>query len=470
MADGDGKPKTLEAGVGTLDAGVDTMIGAVLGDRYRVRGLLGRGGMASVYRADDELLKRQVAVKLFESDGGDANDLRRETSEIRTLASLNHHGLVTVFDANVSKTDAKDRAYLVMELVDGPTLRQRIRRGPIAPEEVAVMAADLAEALHVVHAAGIVHRDIKPDNVLLAHSTTPDREFRAKLADFGIAFLGDSTRHTTPGTVLGTAAYLSPEQARGDAPSPASDIYQLGLVLLECFTGIKAFPGSIVESVSAKLASDPGIPDDLAPECASLLRAMTARDPDARPSAWAVAEAAVALGRPATNEPAVDVTLLMDAATDVVDGATADAATQTDLMLPSDTKRLTAPLELRPDNATRIADETLVLGVVDYPAYDRPTADELTDVLTTNAPVSTSPESSERVPNTALDASEPRYGGRRHRGPWIALVIALLVVIAFIVIVVMNNTTAQPTPAVTLPPVGGALGDHLNQLLGSVTP
>jgi len=272
----------------------DELTGSVVGDRYEVGDLLGRGGMAAVYRAHDRALGRDVAIKVFAGAGLDQNSLKRETGEIRLLASLNHHALVTLFDAAVDPgaRTGEDRAYFVMELVEGPTLGDRIAAGPIAQTDVALMLVDLADALHVVHEGGVVHRDIKPANILLSPSASPSIEFRAKLSDFGIAYLVDSTRLTTPGTIVGTAAYVSPEQATGVAPGAASDIYSLGLVILESLTRTRAFPGSLVESVTARLAADPVIPGTLGPAWVSLLSRMTARAPADRPSALEVAEAA----------------------------------------------------------------------------------------------------------------------------------------------------------------------------------
>jgi serine/threonine protein kinase len=283
-------------------AGSTAAPGALIAGRYRIESLLGRGGMAAVYRATDESLGRTVALKLFPSESTDASAIGRESSEIRLLASMNHHALVTLFDASVDATGDAERAFLVMELVEGPTLQKRIEQGPIPATEVALMATDLAEALHVVHAQGVVHRDIKPANILLSPALYPGREFRAKLADFGIAYLIDSTRLTTPGTLIGTAAYLSPEQANGSAPGPAADIYSLGLVLLEALTGVRAFPGTMVESLTARLMRSPEIPGALGYEWKSLLTAMTAMDPASRPSALDVVDVARRLGSdPATG-------------------------------------------------------------------------------------------------------------------------------------------------------------------------
>lgn len=282
----------------------------LLGDRYRLEELVGQGGMGRVYRATDELLGRTVAIKVFPAAVNGETDRARRASETRLLASLSHASLVTLYDA-VTLGDGS--GYLVMEYVDGGTLADCIARGPMAPHHVAHIAVDLGEALHAVHAAGVIHRDIKPPNVLLrsAHG----RPFHAMLADFGIAYLVDAARMTTPGMAVGTAAYFSPEQARGAQPSPASDIYALGLVLIEALTGRRAFPQTTpIEAAVARLHQPPEVPATFGYGWRSLLTAMTAVDAAERPSALEVADRAralVAVGAhadlPDTTEAAVPV-------------------------------------------------------------------------------------------------------------------------------------------------------------------
>ncbi len=255
--------------------------GELLDGRYRLEHLIGEGGMGSVWRASDEALGRTVAVKVFWAGATEDSDAVRRESEKRLLASLSHPSLVTLFDAQLSH---EGRSYLVMEYIDGGTLGSLISAGPISPPDAASVAADLGEALHVVHAAGIIHRDVKPANILLRPPLTPNHTFRAVLADFGIAYLIDSARVTTPGTAIGTAAYISPEQVRGHAPSTASDIYSLGLVLLEALSGRRAFPQQTpMESISVRLTTPPDVPGDWGYGWRSLLTSMTAIDPQ-RPS------------------------------------------------------------------------------------------------------------------------------------------------------------------------------------------
>lgn len=272
-----------------MAAGSGIRVGDVIGDRYRIVAVVGHGGMATVYRARDEALGRDVALKVVRAGAEQATGTTIQ-GEIDVLATLNHHSLVTLFDAGVTHDDDDgDVPYFVMEFVLGETLADRVAAGPVNEVDAARMAGDLAEGLHVAHANGIVHRDVKPANVLLSPSMLPEREFSAKLADFGIAHLASAPRETRPGTFVGTVAYISPEQAQGADPAPPADVYSLGLVLLEAMTGRRAFPGTTGESLVARVAADPKIPGSLSPEWRAMVRAMTSRRPDDRPTAAEVA-------------------------------------------------------------------------------------------------------------------------------------------------------------------------------------
>jgi serine/threonine protein kinase len=253
----------LSQGVGVLDG------------RYALDAVLGRGGMADVYRATDSVLEREVAVKVLRSHTTDDADRARFREEAQMLAALDHPNLVTVLDAGVSD----DVAYLVMDLIDGKSLAPFCRGRGIAGHRVARIGADLAGVLGYVHARGIVHRDVKPGNVLLGTAG------RVKLADFGIArLIGDTVRHTRTGQAIGTAAYLAPEQVRGEPVTAASDVYSLGLVLLEALTGRRAYTGGPMEAALARLDHAPLIPSSLPTGWPALLTQMTAFAPDARPT------------------------------------------------------------------------------------------------------------------------------------------------------------------------------------------
>ncbi|WP_439656964.1 protein kinase domain-containing protein [Lentzea sp. HUAS TT2] len=261
---------------------------SLLADRYRLGEVLGTGGVAQVRRARDVLLARDVAVKLFQP--GDLADARRIDNEICALAGLSHPGLVTVYDADPSG----ETPYVVLELIEGRTLRDRVADGPMSVEDVRRVGAALADALAHVHARGFVHRDIKPSNVLLDDEETP------RLSDFGLVRAEGEAGLTKTGQVVGTAAYLAPEQVRGQEVTSAADVYALGLLLLECLTGRREYEGAEIEAAVARLHRPPVVPDDLPFDLVRLLSRMTALSAARRPSAG---ECAKALRFPAADQP-----------------------------------------------------------------------------------------------------------------------------------------------------------------------
>ena len=268
---------------------------ALLDGRYVLKERVGRGGMATVYRAEDTHLERIVAIKMIHEDDGAASSAERAHNEKALLAAVDHRALVTLYDAQLIPGRPR---YLVMEFVEGPTLARRMSTGPMRPRQVARVARDVAEALSIVHGAGIVHRDVKPSNVLLARDPGGG-PWTAKLADFGIACTVGSPRLTSPGIVLGTLTYMAPEQLRDAEPGTAVDVFSLGLLLIEALTGEPAYPAMSTGrgAAVARLMNSPTIPDSVPEEWRGLLEQMTRLEPDERPTAREVARAARALMR-----------------------------------------------------------------------------------------------------------------------------------------------------------------------------
>ncbi len=264
-------------------------IGSVLGGRYRLMELLGQGGMATIYRAHDEQLNRDVAVKLLRPEYGRDPDFgSRFRHEAQAAASLNHPNVVSVFDYGQDENGP----FIVMELIDGEDIATILRRGgPLAPRQAARLTAEVARALSAAHARGFVHRDVKPGNILLSS------EGRVKVGDFGIARAVAEAQMTLPGTTLGSVHYFSPEQARGEQATTASDVYSLGIVLFEVLTGRRPFEGDSAASIAIARLSGPapdpsavraGIPPALV---AIVSRAMAPDPADRFPSAAAMAHA-----------------------------------------------------------------------------------------------------------------------------------------------------------------------------------
>ncbi|WP_232666019.1 serine/threonine-protein kinase [Pseudonocardia sp. TRM90224] len=259
--------------------------------RYALGPVIGTGSSAVVRRGRDLRDGSVVAIKLFRSGATD-HDLRQQHREMNALLRLDHPGLVALRGGGIAggngESGDEGRPYIVTDLVDGPALAAVLRNGPLDPDSVRRIGVELADVLAHVHANGIVHRDVKPANVLLEGWGTADGA-RVRLTDFGIARTVDGAVATAAGLVVGTAAYLAPEQARGEIVGPPSDVYALGLVLLEALTGRREYPGQPIESASARLHRRPAVPAGLPYGLTPLLQAMTADAPCDRPSAEHVA-------------------------------------------------------------------------------------------------------------------------------------------------------------------------------------
>jgi serine/threonine protein kinase len=229
-----------------------TLLGTTLNGRYRLEARIGAGGMSTVYRATDETLQRPVAIKLMNREvASDSDQLERFRREARAIAQLSHPHVVGVIDAG----EDEGRPYIVLEYVEGETLKERIRRqGRLSIPEAVAYAIEIARALGAAHARHIVHRDVKPQNVLI------DEEGSAKVTDFGIARTLDEEGLTVDGRVLGTTDYVSPEQALGQHVTGQSDLYSLGIVLYEMVTGEVPFSGESQVAVAMKHVREP-LPD-----------------------------------------------------------------------------------------------------------------------------------------------------------------------------------------------------------------
>ncbi|HEX3454612.1 MAG TPA: Stk1 family PASTA domain-containing Ser/Thr kinase, partial [Gaiellaceae bacterium] len=296
----------------------DSLIDTLFDGRYRIQRKLGAGGMADVYLAEDQELGRRVAIKILNSrHGNDDQFIERFRREAKNAAALNHPNIVSIYD----RGEAEDTYYIAMEYLDGRTLKELIVSRGAAPVNVAIeYARQILSALRFAHRHGIVHRDIKPHNVLV------DGEGRVKVTDFGIARAGTS-QMTEAGLIVGTAQYLSPEQARGGEVDPRSDLYSLGIVLYELLTGKTPFDGETPVEIAMKhLSTAPKPPSKLRPDVppeldAVVLRAL-AKNPDDRYQNADEMEAD--LERVARGRPVAATT--MDSATQVLRAAPAAAA------------------------------------------------------------------------------------------------------------------------------------------------
>ena len=231
----------------------------IIGDRYQLGRVIGRGGMATIHEAMDLRLERPVAVKLLRPEAAaDADLADRFRREALAATVLRHPNIVACLDTGTDD----GQPYLVMDLVDGEDLAARLKRGGrLAPTHAARIGLDVARALGVAHVRGIVHRDVKPGNILLAS------DGRAMVTDFGIARLAADAEAARPGTTLGSVHYFSPEQAKGATTTPASDVYGLGLVLYEAMTGARAFGGETTDAIAlARIGATPPSPRSIRPE------------------------------------------------------------------------------------------------------------------------------------------------------------------------------------------------------------
>lgn len=450
--------------------------------RYVLDGIIGAGGMADIFRARDTRLHRDVAVKMFRP--GSADGVARGSAEAKMLAALHHPGLVRILDMD-AEASRLEPSYLVMEYIEGPDLGAVLRDGALSADTTTTAARDIARTLEYIHGKGIVHRDIKPSNVLTRSREATDGSFSFLLTDFGIARFFEGSRLTATGSLIGTATYFSPEQARGDRLGTPTDIYALGLVLIECLTGEPAFPGTGLESVLARLSRPPLIPESVGPDWHQLLTRMTLDDPLQRPSAADVVRSVESL------PPAVPESAAMPPA------GTEQTTTTT---APPESTVTAPPLELpgAPDAAPlRSASAPAVpLEVSGGPAAVPPLGS-----ASAAAPASKSPQSSaatsrqpaqtraDAQPSGQLTLDPPEFldietaphpapprrpvgkvaaGKVRLRARALAAVV-VLVGLTFAVLILVFDANAGPGPT-PLPAVPGSTGAMLDLLYESVQP
>lgn len=442
----------------------DTSPPVTIGGRYILGELIGRGGAADVFRARDELLGRDVAIKMFTAGGEVVAEARangvsehgedaepgesaraatdessdtRHRREVLTLAGLSHPGLVTVYDVG----DQAGRAYFVMQLIEGDTLAQRIRAGALPPADVVALGAALADALAYVHRRGVVHRDVKPGNVLL------DTDGRPHLSDFGIAAVHDAAPVTAAGMVIGTASYLSPEQVRGEPVGAGVDVYALGLVLIECLTGRREYPGNALEAAVARLHRRPSIPAGLPGNLGELLDAMTHDDPAGRPTAEGVVGALRGISREVGMDAQTVLSpVLMTAPTSAM-GPTSGPVAAGSVPLPG--QPTSVPLQqLGPHGSGPISGPMAGSG-----SFSGPTS--VVGPSVGSAVSAPGAASASGTSGTAPPAPRPRV--RRHRRALLAFVVVLATLLvggsAVAYAVLANNAQAVPASTATVPSV-----------------
>ena len=302
----------MEAGAGTLSG------------RYETGEKLGTGGMSNVYKATDRILERTVAVKILaEHLSDDERFVARFRREALAVAKLIHPNIVQVYDTGIDE----GRHYIVMEYVEGRSGAQILQRqGPVGPQIAAEVGAQACAGLDYAHRRGIIHRDVKPGNLMIVGGPVGGGEMTVKLTDFGIARAIEQTRITQVGSVVGTAAYLAPEQVRGEEATPATDVYALGVVLYQFLTGRLPYEGSSLAELAVRQQNEKPLPPDTyngeVPETlgAAVLRALEG-DPNRRYASADELAAGLRLGLEGG-----DVTLPLDegtSATRVLGGDTA---------------------------------------------------------------------------------------------------------------------------------------------------
>ncbi|GAA2750789.1 serine/threonine-protein kinase [Amnibacterium kyonggiense] len=393
--------------------------GLTFGGRYELSSRIAIGGMGEVWEATDLVIGRPVAIKILKDEYlGDPGFLERFRAEARHAALVNHEGIANVYDYG----EEDGSAFLVMELVPGEPLSSILeRQHTLPPDRVLDVVAQTAMALHAAHAAGLVHRDIKPGNLLV----TPDG--RVKITDFGIARITDQVPLTATGQVMGTVQYLSPEQASGQPASPATDIYSLGIVAYEALAGHRPFTGESQVAIAMAQINDiaPDLPHSVPEPIRRLVFACIAKAPSDRPTTAALlARAAQALRR----------------------GDVLAAASAVPAVLPAGVAAPT--MAMQTDQATSVMPsqspgfDTMLMGV---PGAGAPTG--------ATAAYQQTPAGPPTVTGPYGTGDGPRDDGPRKRSAWTIPLIALIVVLALLLgwFLISNLTSQKATPGSSKP-------------------
>ncbi|WP_115788400.1 protein kinase domain-containing protein [Arthrobacter silvisoli] len=389
--------------------------GITLGGRFQLTSRIAVGGMGEVWKAKDQVLGRIVAIKVLKEEyTGDPGFLQRFRAEARHTALLNHVGIANVFDYG----EEEGSAYLVMELVPGQPLSTILERERVlSPDRAMSIISQTARALAVAHAQGLVHRDVKPGNLLI----TPDG--RVKVTDFGIARLADQVPLTQTGQVMGTAQYLAPEQATGQTATGSSDIYSLGVIGYESLTGHRPFSGESQIAIALAQVNDapPPLPETLPVPVRALLMSMLAKDPRNRPAdAIKLAEAAEAIraGNISAAHAAVPGMLLFEDATGPITAPTGVATAPTGVVAAHGR-----------DSHTTATSALPVLGAAGAAAAGAAAAGQSrADALA--AERTFDPDESSVLYDEDEDNYEPQPA-RKKRSPWTWPLIALLLLLLF---------------------------------------
>ena len=414
--------------------------GITLGGRYKLTDRIAIGGMGEVWRARDQVLGRLVAIKILKEEyTGDPGFLQRFRVEARHTALLNHNGIASVFDYG----EEEGSAYLVMELVPGQPLSTIIERERVlSPDRALSIISQTAKALAAAHVQGLVHRDVKPGNILML----PDG--RVKITDFGIARIADQVPLTATGQVMGTAQYLAPEQATGQQATGSSDIYALGVIGYELLAGRRPFTGESQIAIALAQVNDtpPPLPESIPVPVRSLIMSMLAKDPADRPAdaeALAVAADAIRAGNPETATMAVPGMLLF---------AGSDMATQALGQTPITQGNETVALEPVDETIAASAPATNAMPQIPAPGSEQAESENFDSLLGASQPWEHEDETAYEPEYEQADSPTPV---KKRRSPWTTPLIALIVLVVFAVLgalllpMLTGGNKPVETPAIT---------------------